>query len=44
MRKVLLALMAVIIIGFGYVGYSSLHEDPAEVIDEKDKASTEIQL
>jgi len=44
MRKVLLALMAIIIIGFGYVGYSSLNEDPAEVIDEKKGSSTEIKL
>ncbi|WP_267886914.1 hypothetical protein [Oceanobacillus damuensis] len=43
MRKVLLALFAMIIVGIGIAGYNDYTEEPNEVIEEKGY-STEIKL
>jgi hypothetical protein len=43
MRKVLLALFAIIILGIGIVGYNDITDKPNEVINEKGH-STEIKL
>ena len=43
MRKFLMALFAVMILGIGVMGYNMMKSEPNEVIEEQD-LSTEIRL
>ncbi|WP_165768006.1 hypothetical protein [Virgibacillus indicus] len=40
MKKILVALFAIFIIGFGFIGYSQMNDVPNEIVDEDNHSTT----
>ena len=43
MKKILVALFAIFIIGFGFIGYSQINDGPSEIVDDENNHTTTIR-